>query len=318
MNSSIVAALQKPVPLPPGHIHQVIVANSPVTEPVKTVLSSLNLPKGIRNQIDAAQTGISERKQLEIAIQQTEIEMQQLKNEFIRLCLDSHLVLSIDTVLDNSRSADKRTQLALAATTDTQKATQLIADLRTDASVLQTTDSQRATDINRLCDFFECVKNRVALTGGFDSLTTTDEQLMRQLAATRSPIAINAQNVLALFRGETTQRLAEPIVVTPNSNRFGNTETPTHPSPLTTQYSLTAYPNPFNENTVIEATLPEKSIGEVIITDVAGRILKKIPLKTTANKIELNGEVFGGYGIFFYSLYLDGKLVKTNTITRTH
>ena len=49
---------------PAGHLQQIILANSPVSDEVMNALSLINLPNGIISQINAAQEGISPRMEL--------------------------------------------------------------------------------------------------------------------------------------------------------------------------------------------------------------------------------------------------------------
>jgi Subtilase family len=313
----LVTFLGKPNPLPAGHIKQIIVANSPVTIKVKQKLDNITLPKGIRNQIDAVQTGISERQLLENQITQLEVKIQLLKNDFIRQCLDLHLIADIKNILNEDKmTSDKAALLPLIVKTDQQQADQLITALRADANDLRIEDpnSEKADDIDKLCDFFTCVKDRIIVSGDFNQLTASDEQIMRSLAATSSPIAINAQNTLDFFKGEVVERFAEPIIVVPNTNRVMNTDTSTFQY-SSYNYELNNYPNPFNENTVIEVTIPVNTKGKLLITDVTGRQLKQIELSQTENEVELNGNKLG-YGVFFYSLYINDEFVTTKKMTR--
>jgi type IX secretion system substrate protein len=80
--------------------------------------------------------------------------------------------------------------------------------------------------------------------------------------------------------------------------------------------ALNNYPNPFNENTMIEAVLPENSTGEIVINDVTGKQIKRIALTEMENQYEVKGDELG-FGIFFYSLYVNGEYVKTKKMTRT-
>ena len=52
-----------------------------------------------------------------------------------------------------------------------------------------------------------------------------------------------------------------------------------------------------------------------MITDVTGKQLKRVMLTETNNQVEVNGEELG-YGIFFYSLYINGELVETKKMAR--
>lgn len=133
------------------------------------------------------------------------------------------------------------------------------------------------------------------------------------------PLMSIAQNVLYLLKGESTERYAEVIVL--NGGRPGEGESDeldqAKPPLNPTGYSLSNYPNPFDKSTVIAVTLPENTTGELIITDVAGKQLQKITVTKTEQKIVIEASEWG-QGLFFYSLYVDKKLIATKKMTQIH
>ena len=60
---------------------------------------------------------------------------------------------------------------------------------------------------------------------------------------------------------------------------------------------------------MIEVTLPENTNGRIVITDVLGKELMQFNLTQENNQLEIEGNQLG-YGIFFYSLFIDEELVK--------
>ncbi len=77
---------------PHGNLKQVVIANSPVTKDVKQIIEGMSLPNGIRNQINAAQTGISERQHLEARVNWFELKKEQNINELVRYHLQRDTV----------------------------------------------------------------------------------------------------------------------------------------------------------------------------------------------------------------------------------
>ena len=55
--------------------------------------------------------------------------------------------------------------------------------------------------------------------------------------------------------------------------------------------------------------------GKIMITDVTGKQLKHLSLNKGNNQIELNGNELG-YGIFFYTLYINDEFVQTKKMVR--
>jgi len=314
----LVSFLEKPNPLPAGHIKQIIVANSPVTDKVKEVLNTIALPNGIRSQINASQIGLSSRQLLENEITQLGVEIQLLKNESIRRLLDNQSSQAVEDVLSEEKSsADKIVLIPLVIKSDQQKAEQLITELRTDANDLRalTPNCPIANRIDKSCDYYSTLRNNITSSGNFSITSGTDEQTLRTLAASSTPISINAKNALALYKGEVFEYFAEPINLTPSNNARikNNTILPNSLSPNT--YNLNNYPNPFNDNTIIEVLIPPSAIGQLVINDVTGKQIKTINLNDSNNKIEINGNELG-YGMFFYSLYVNGEYVQTKKMTR--
>ena len=282
------------------------------------VIDNIALPNGIRNQIADAQTGISARQLLENEIKQLAVEIQLLKNELIRYYLDLQLYSDVRNKLnDDQTTADKAALLQLLAKTEPTTADQLITELRADATELRIENptDEKANDIDHICDFFTCIKNKAATSGNFNELTATEEQTMHTLSTTSGPAAVNAQNALAFFVGENFERRAEPIILPSNNTRLSQPSTSNLKSPTGNDYQLNNYPNPFNENTFIEATLPENTEGEVVINDVTGKEMKRISLSEWENKFEVKGNELGN-GIFFYTLYINGEYVQTKKMTR--
>jgi len=302
--------------VPPGNVKQVVEANSPVTNKVMGILEGMNLPSGIKNQIDVIQTGISERMLLENDISYLTSEALQLKNEYIRQSLDAQQFGDVKNRLtDGGTNQDKADLLRLVIADDQQQATSLISELRNEADTLRAEDvnSMEAEKIEKVCDFFDNVKNRIVQTGSFDGLTTSAEQNMRNLCSTNGAIAINAQNTLRVFLNEYVNRFAEPIIA--NSGAKLMLPETVNQSTVVSNYQLINYPNPFNENTVIEVTLPKNTTGQLVITDVLGKELLRFTLTKENNLLEVEGNQLG-YGIFFYSLLINNELVKTNKLIR--
>jgi Chaperone of endosialidase len=71
-------------------------------------------------------------------------------------------------------------------------------------------------------------------------------------------------------------------------------------------------PNPFRDKTVLAYEMP-KNMGsaQIIITDLAGRLLKTIQLKDCCGTVEISAQDFVN-GTFIYSLVANGKVLKTN------
>lgn len=80
---------------------------------------------------------------------------------------------------------------------------------------------------------------------------------------------------------------------------------------------LANFPNPFSDHTTIMydlTSLASFTKAEIKITDALGKTIKMISLNDKLNSVDLEkGDLKSG--LYFYSLLIDGKLMKTNTLT---
>lgn len=76
------------------------------------------------------------------------------------------------------------------------------------------------------------------------------------------------------------------------------------------------YPNPFNNNTEILFTINEISDVSILITDILGRIIINKYLRMLNSgtySLKLNTKDLSS-GLYFYSLFVDGKILKTKSM----
>lgn len=77
------------------------------------------------------------------------------------------------------------------------------------------------------------------------------------------------------------------------------------------------YPNPFNPSTTIEFSVPKSGLISLVVYDITGKEVKKIlnVIKYDAGNHKI---LFSGYGltsgVYFYSLYFEGRLMDTKKI----
>lgn len=76
-------------------------------------------------------------------------------------------------------------------------------------------------------------------------------------------------------------------------------------------YTLSNYPNPFIDGTIIAAYLPgELFNSEIVVYDVVGSVINRFPLKSGHNFIEITSDDLDA-GIYFYSLISDRARIET-------
>jgi hypothetical protein len=73
------------------------------------------------------------------------------------------------------------------------------------------------------------------------------------------------------------------------------------------EFSLSPnYPNPFNSSTIIRYSLPAKIQADLIITDILGREVRRLPITGQSAEITWDGLNSGGdpvsSGVYFYAI----------------
>lgn len=142
-------------------------------------------------------------------------------------------------------------------------------------------------------------------TGGMPSSST----LQNPSGITYSTAGIYEVKLIAsnTYGTDTISRTSY-VFVTQSSGISGNNQ-------ISTEYKLCQnYPNPFNPETTIEFSIPKEGLITLVVHDVAGREVKKILDKVNYNSGSHKVR-FSGYGIssgvYFYSLFADGRRIET-------
>ena len=93
----LLATINRSNPLPPGHLKQIIIANSPVTALVLEEVQNSGLPSGILNNILSAQTGISARnekeRELDYYMYQAKLARVKLKQAYLQIDVNDSVCL---------------------------------------------------------------------------------------------------------------------------------------------------------------------------------------------------------------------------------
>lgn len=90
------------------------------------------------------------------------------------------------------------------------------------------------------------------------------------------------------------------------------------PTATNQQLSLSNYPNPFDNNTIIAYEIWQNfEQAELKITNVLGQAVFVKKLDRPIDKIEINGQVLPN-GIYYYSIVLDGAVKQTKSMSVIH
>jgi hypothetical protein len=77
-------------------------------------------------------------------------------------------------------------------------------------------------------------------------------------------------------------------------------------------------PNSFRQSTVIRYTLPQTGKqAQMVISNIAGNIIRQIPLRSGTNSITIEGGTLLTGGVYYYSLYVGNSLADTKKMILT-
>lgn len=299
-----IAYVKKANTPPPGHLKDIIIANSPVTTPVKDALNTISLPTGIRNQINAAQIGISERTKLEGQIAVLSSDKDMLISDNIGLFLNDTLISNpMDSVIKILKEENRINTKAILIDAYIEKNDFVNAQ--------QEINTMRATgNMNDLCDFKELVLNLQQSVEGAYKMQT-DSVLKTQIEAlANDPTKGSSKWAQALLQKVFESSFQEEVLLPFNggTRSMQIIDTTAQSKALGTK----VYPNPAQNSINFEVDFETEDLVNsfLIITDVVGRQKGKYNIPAKNSPLVVNTETYSN-GIYFYSLYNNGILKET-------
>ncbi|MFH0894448.1 MAG: C1 family peptidase [Bacteroidota bacterium] len=189
----LIAAVNRGNPLPPGNLKQVIVANSPVTEPVMNAINSKSIPVGIKREIVAAQTGTSARVTLEKEIAGLQIEIELLQNDLVRAYMNDTLGSGTDSLivyLQTQNDPSFKTLLcdAYLSKNDCNAALAIVNQMPSG-----TQDEQYMKQL------YELKANLCSQGKTYFDMTPTEKSLVETIAQSNTDASIQAKAILVLL-----------------------------------------------------------------------------------------------------------------------
>ncbi|MBI4931708.1 MAG: T9SS type A sorting domain-containing protein [Bacteroidetes bacterium] len=201
----LIAAITRTNPLPPGHIKDIIIPNSPVTSSVMTALNSINLPNGIRKNINDAQTGTSARAQVEAqlaALPPKDLAVSDLFRQYLN---DSTIANPVDSVIS-----------FLVTQNDlTSRQTLLQAYLtKNDCQNSRTTFNQiSSSSSSSFVTFYDLMTTLCEQSKTILELTADERFLLENLALQNADVSVSAQNILRFVYGMSFPEIIEDLIV---------------------------------------------------------------------------------------------------------
>jgi hypothetical protein len=284
----LIAYLRRPNTPTSGHIKDVIIANSPVTANVKEVFDNLSLPNGIRNQINAAQIGISARTKQEELVQYYELQRDLAINSAIRLLLNDTLTTNTDSIIAGLLKFNKTVQSKTDLTNlYISKGGYLSAQILIDSLATIPCMSKHWKMLQHNKNIHQNNKDWFEINN--------DPQLMADI----SSLAIdslsygfsNAKCVFAMVKGKANYEVVE------NPSLFHNMEIiyPDEDSENDTELNtalvqIKAYPNPFKDEICVSLLLPINiNSAKLQLVEIAsGKIIQEQDVNPKQNLFKFN------------------------------
>jgi len=311
----LLAYLNKPTKgknhVSPGHVKEVVVANSPLTGKVKLAVDNRNLPLGIKIQIDAAQIGVSSRDSLDGAIRFFERQVALAVNSLNRFFLhDTSVVDGKDSVI--SRLEKEPGNARKLQLTEAYISADRFSEARFLLDALDTIGS-----FTNFCKINNIIIDILEDSATFDTLLTdsllklTVENIAKD---TLQHGYLQARAMLSIASGV---RFREHIEELPQQQQLkidnpSNAEDTviTHQAEIQVQEEksqmqeqsqyFNIYPNPANNKLYIEYSFVSGvDKGSITFYEVTGKQLHKHSLKGETGKIEIQVENWDG-GLYFY------------------
>ncbi|MFH1320618.1 MAG: S8 family serine peptidase [Bacteroidota bacterium] len=330
----MIAALNdKPTPLPPGIIKEILVANSRFSKEVMKAVSKRIplLPPGIIKNIDAAQTIISDKELLERRIVWLLGEVQLIENEMRRQLLKHREEVKAKEVLEKSETTESKKVLAEVLLDEQQIAQSramldtVIIKAQSDTMFRDSADCAHIVKENQ--QFLKLMNTLLDIADSGKTVFEMDsvqEQKIREVAS-NNPIvsAYKAQVTLELTKKE--HFVHSIMKIQQNMNKMAgsgdsNDEEVEYPGIIGEKmheefsfeaYHLSNYPNPFRDGTIIGAYIPPHfADNKIIIYDIVGNEMEQYNLKKGHNFIEISSAELQN-GIYFYSLISSGYKIDT-------
>ncbi len=297
----LLAAIQRN--LPAGTLKNIIVANCPVSADVMAALNAISLPNGIRNQINAAQTGVSERTQLVNLLSAHQALKGKFVNDLLRIYLnDSTLEHGVDSVLltyQTYKTPEYRCEMVKGYLDkkDTTAAKVMIDTLRTlggeDNFCLLAEVLIKLDRVGQSCF-------------GIASDPSLASDVMAVAADGSKRVCADANSLLQLvFQYQFNEYFDNP---NNQSARFGNNPYNEATSPM----AFRIYPNPSSGLVQLDYSLGENETGVLQIFNSTGSLVTSQMLTKESNRLMLETDL--SQGVYLCMVSVNGEMKFTERL----
>jgi hypothetical protein len=218
----LIATIKRTQPLANGHIKDIMVANSSLTNKVMIELTKMPLPPGIRKQIVNAQNGTSARTVLEEQITSKQTELSFATDELMRAFLNDTTTTGTDAIINFFTTVPNVESKKIAA--QAYLANNNCSGLQSMLSLVPQTNTE---DVN-FVKYFTILADLCVSGKSIDSLSSTQILQMQEVANSGATISLNARIILAQLADsnitETIENIELPDSLSIRGNLYESTD----------------------------------------------------------------------------------------------
>lgn len=270
----LVAAIDKD--LPPGHIKQILIANSSLTDEVIDKVDDADLPTGVYNDIIAAQNGQGARMDLEDRIKQQEDLVNIAVGEITYYYLDTNEVDSAILFLESVNTPFALCALvSIVGNNDKIKTNQYLSDIA-DAALDFLNNPKTQEEGENLIEFVNFYRIMLKVLESEEGYFALDDEALDELeeiAESDNIMASWANAIVEFVRQESNYKdvINYDFNTPKNLSTVQSDEIPNSSSKI----AMTVYPNPAMEGFSIQLSrmIEENENASICVTDLNGRMM---------------------------------------------
>jgi type IX secretion system substrate protein len=327
LSDSVLLTLLRHTPeFPQNAIAAIIIANSPVSTPVLTVVDSLALSSSIQTQINSAQVGVSARaqlmEQLKALFYDKENELNLAISEILLINPGPNADVRVENLLAKDSTIDAKIELVYFATADgdnsvAQQMIDSIASMPSKAKIAQM--QQYGLNVTQSGQTWAAaMQSNPAMQATIMTIAadSTQQGYAAAGAALTSAYSMPGYEYIEGLQSESESRMAANKTSNTNSGASMLAMNTNLSNKINSSYTdLRAYPNPTNGMLNVEYSITDPTCTEATLQLVemgTGRILanKIVPCNSTSSQIDMNELANGVYSLSIQSNLNAPKILR--------
>lgn len=273
----------------------------------------MSLPNGIRNQINNAQYGVSERRITKGSESVLNTNRLIYVDAIVQEYLDTNWVDSAAVFLEQEGSLEALCALVPIEVRrkDTTRANAIIDTLRSVAAEMEESEPgcTKSCELNEYCDFQQSVFRIALREGGYFRIMPKERTALELMANSDARIAVNAKAILH-FIDQTLPDYQGEEIIFPKS--IASEEEVNELLQNSNNDLFSIHPNPTSGNTVFTIEEDDVSGFEFIITDLNGRVMKIITVDAKEMEQQLE---FRANGVYLVHLVKNREVQSTRKLS---